>query len=143
MNSKERVKRAIEFGKPDRVPYSGANIIAGVFTSDIFPVLPTFNKDWQPKDSPPNYPHVDWRLINLGIYKWDTSKWNPPTPKNWHRIELMEVDEWGAYWYCLPDDNTMGHPSKPAIENWDDIDSINVPNTRWERFKLFNNFRPN
>jgi len=138
MNSKERVKRAIEFRNPDRVPYMGTNTIMGALTSDVFPIAPFPNKDWQPRDSPPNYPHIEPILMKLGLYNWDTSKWNPPPPRKWSKVERMEVDEWGSYWFCLANDNTMGHPSKPAIESWDELDKVHVPSTGWDRFKTMN-----
>jgi uroporphyrinogen-III decarboxylase len=135
MNSKERVKRTIEFRKPDRVPYAGTNSLLAALSSDVFPIAPFPNNEWQPKDSPPNYPHIDRRLIKFGIYRWDTSKWNPSPPKNWYKIPHTEIDEWGCYWDHRGD-ATMGHPSRPAINSWEELDSLQVPDG--SNRKIFN-----
>ena len=55
MNSKERVKAALHFNKPDKVPTF--NLIAG----DVFPVPVIFSKEWKPgwNDGEENlFPHV-------------------------------------------------------------------------------------
>ena len=139
MNSRERVKRAIEFKKPDRVPYMGANHLLGILKTDIFPIIAFPNKNWQPKDSPPNYPHVNPIFMNLGFWRWNTSNWNPPPPKNWHKIPHTEIDEWGSYWDHTGD-ATMGHPSDPAIKDWDELDSLQVPDgSNPKNFKVLKN----
>ncbi len=136
MNSRERVKRAIEFGNPDRVPYIGPNNLVSILSTDVFPIAGFPDPDWQPKDSPPNYPHVHPALMWFGLYKWDTSNWNPPPPRNWYKIPRTEIDEWGGIWDCL-DDSTMGHPSRPAIKSWEDLDSLTIPNaSNPKKFKL-------
>jgi len=146
MNSKERVTRAIEFGRPDRVPFISSNSILGILTTDVFPIVPFPNNEWQPQNSPPYYPHVDPIFMKLGLYKWDTSKWNPPPPKNWHELPHTEIDEWGSYWDHRGD-ATMGHPSKPAIESLDDLDSLIVPSgsnlKRLKYIKMLSKLFPN
>lgn len=137
MKSKERVKRAIEFGNPDRVPYISSNHLPGILTTDIFPIAPIPDSNFQPPDSPPNYPHVHPLLIQFGLYKWDTSKWpNGKPPRNWQRLPRIEIDEWNGIWDCV-DGKTMGHPSRPLIKTWDDLDKIRIPDgLNTDRLKL-------
>lgn len=47
MNSRERVRRAFHFDKPDTVPMSCINL-----KTDFFPIIQFHSRTWQPKDFP-------------------------------------------------------------------------------------------
>jgi len=102
MNSKERVKAALNFNKPDKVPTF--NLIAG----DVFPVPVIFSKEWKPgwNDGEENlFPHV------RGGYNWDRPNWAKNKPEyednNWRKIPHEEIDEWGCIWNMKGSDQNM------------------------------------
>ena len=118
MNRRERVKRAITYNKPDRVPKFK---IPFGDTSFLFNI-PQYN--WQPTEKNV-YPYFMSDIIRkLRLYRWRRPAW---AHKNWFAIEREEIDEWGCYWNKMAYDITMGHPGRPAIETWDQLDSWQVP----------------
>ncbi len=117
MNSKERVKSAIYFNKPDKVPIF--NLVAG----DIFPVPIIFSNDWNPgwnKGEEYLFPHI------RGGYNWERPDWAKKNPifegNNWRKIPHEEIDEWGCIWNMKGNDQNMGHPGRASLLNWDDFE---------------------
>ncbi|MBD3215409.1 MAG: hypothetical protein GF311_22560 [Candidatus Lokiarchaeota archaeon] len=117
MNSKELVKTAIHFEKPERVPY-----FKDVRGDMIFLILQP-SQNWKPgwKDGEEGlFPHIRTN------YEWDKPEWAKNNPKfekdEWRKIPHEEVDEWGCIWNMTGSDYTMGHPGKPIIENWKEFD---------------------
>lgn len=129
MNGYERVKRAIEFEGPDRVPKNYYHPLKG----DVIPVGVIPPSNWQPPE--PYYPFgVLPELIKLRI-------WRPgrPLPKNWQRTRHQAMDEWGCIWDVEGEVTSKGQIAKGALEDsWDLLDSLRVPDMKIpERYKLF------
>ncbi len=117
MNSKERVKAALHFNKPDKVPTF--NLIAG----DVFPVPVISSKEWKPGWNVGEenlFPHV------RGWYNWDRPDWAKNNPEyednNWRKIPHEEIDEWGCIWNMKGNDQNMGHPGRASLLDWDDFE---------------------
>ena len=130
MNGRERVRRAIKFNKPNKVPQYNLAF------ADVFPMLNIPSKNWQP-DEKNIYPHLPDDIIRkLRIYKWKRPEW---AKKKWWKYGREEIDEWGCYWVRSDNDKiTMGHPGRPAIENWDNLDNWLSPNVEDKKiYKLF------
>ncbi|MBD3343058.1 MAG: hypothetical protein GF353_28430 [Candidatus Lokiarchaeota archaeon] len=131
MNSKERVKRAFHFDKPDRVPMSQINL-----KTDFFPVSQYEPKSWQPLKYPP---HVQGGVTTIAkfffrnfVYNWKKkNRKQAGYPKKWWKEPNISIDEWGVLWKSSgteSDDITRGHPYKgPLQESWDDLDQYRIP----------------
>ena len=118
MNSKERVKAALRFMNPDKVPVF--NLAAG----DAYPIVITPSKNWKPgwnNEEEGLFPHI------RGSYKWDKPPWAQDNPlyegNNWRSIPHEEIDEWGNIWNMKGNDTDMGHPGRASLVDWDDYDS--------------------
>ena len=118
MNSLERVKAALLFKNPDKVPVF--NLVAG----DIFPIVLTQSKNWKPgwnKGEEGLFPHI------RGSYHWDKPSWalnNPQFEGNkWRSVPHEEIDEWGNIWNMKGDDTDMGHPGRASLVEWEDYDN--------------------
>jgi hypothetical protein len=90
MNSKERVRAAIHFNRPDRVPIF--NIVSG----DVAPMPLMPSKDWNPgfvENEIGLFPH------NKNPNTWESPDWVNNRPEfeggNWKNIPHEEVDEFG------------------------------------------------
>jgi hypothetical protein len=118
MNSKERVKRALTFNKPDRVP------IFNPPADDVFALLSMPSKSWQPNEKGV-FPHIDGFTTRVSNYKWKRPEW---AEERWWRFGHEEIDDWGCYWNKKALDSTMGHPGRPAIDTWDKLDQWEGPN---------------
>jgi uroporphyrinogen-III decarboxylase len=120
MNSIDRVKAAIHFQKPDRVPV--VNMIIG----DIFPLFPTPPKDWQPGHIPEEvgiFPAVEPLLMTLGFWKWNIPVWaKDPKFKHWWTLPHEEIDEFGTISESLGTHVRMAHPGRPILLDWKDLD---------------------
>jgi len=119
MNSKERVKAAIRFNNPDKVPVF--NLVAG----DVFPLPITYSKNWKPgwnQGEEGIFPHV------RGIYDWDRPDWVNKNPEfegnNWRKIPHEEIDEWGCIWNMKGNDQDMGHPGRASLLDWKNYDNF-------------------
>lgn len=144
MKSKERVKRAFHFNKPDRVPLTTFALRCDFF---VFPT--TTPKSFQPKNYPP---HI-WggataysSLLNLILgYKWKKRK-NLNLPRKWwnHENELLTIDEWGVIWKSGPTsvDFSMGHPHQgPFHDSWEGVEDYNSPDASDKsRYRFWNSF---
>lgn len=112
MNSIERVKAAIHFENPDKVPVVD-------FPGDMAFLPLTPSNDWQPgwaEDEMGLFPHS---LLGL---KWKEPDWVINNPKyrdgKWRNIHpRKELDEWGRYWN-MSAKGDIGHPGKPSLPDW-------------------------
>lgn len=124
INSIERVKAALKFENPDRVP-----VMKFFGKSDVFMMARIPPPQWQPghhESEKGLFPHVGHELIiKSGLWKWDMPDWAKDNPKykrnKWLKIEREEIDEWGNIWKRAGID-TMGHPGKPRLLDYKDMD---------------------
>jgi hypothetical protein len=131
MKSKERVIRALTFNKPDHIPIFKAPF------NDVFPLANLPPKSWQPNEQD-LYPHLITPLIrNLRLYRWKRPAW---APKDWWNYKREEIDQWGCFWtHGGKNDLTMGHPGRPAIDTWDQLETWEGPDTADKNvYKLLN-----
>ncbi len=122
MNSIERVKAAIHFSSPDRVPVYKAGL------GDVLPMPMMPSKNWQPGHNEKEaglFPfHYDDRWIKLGLYRWKKPQWAKARAyKSWLRIPHEEIDEFGCIWNRDGNNTSMGHPGKPALPDWAGYDN--------------------
>ncbi|MHA1803297.1 MAG: uroporphyrinogen decarboxylase family protein [Promethearchaeota archaeon] len=117
MDSLERVKAALYFNYPDKVPVF--NLVGG----DVFPIPLTYSKNWKPgwnEGEQGLFPHV------RGHYNWDRPEWAKNNPEyegtNWRKIPHEEIDEWGCIWNLKGNDTDMGHPGRPSLLDWNNYD---------------------
>ncbi len=122
MKSKERVKRALTFNKPDHVPIYKLSFTPPY--NDVFAIFNLPLKSWQPCEKN-IYPHAITNLIQkLRLYRWKRPDW---APKDWWKHAREEIDQWGCYWNRSENDLTMGHPGRPAIDTWDKLETWEGP----------------
>lgn len=117
INSIERVKAALKFENPDKVP-----IWKAFEESDVFFMSRIPSRRWQPGHDESEkglFPHLGSDIIvESGLWKWDMPDWaknNPNYEKNrWLKINREEIDEWGNIWKRagIP---TMGHPGRATL----------------------------
>ncbi|MHA1479048.1 MAG: hypothetical protein ACTSPU_12700, partial [Promethearchaeota archaeon] len=107
MNSKERVKAALQFKNPDIIP------VFDQAAGDAFPIIITPSKSWKPgwnEGEEGLFPHI------RGSYNWDKPSWAQDNPlyegNNWRSIPHEEIDEWGCIWNMKGNDTDMGHPGR-------------------------------
>ncbi|MHA2183407.1 MAG: uroporphyrinogen decarboxylase family protein [Promethearchaeota archaeon] len=115
MNSRERVRAALHFKNPDKVP------VFNLAFGDIGPIPLIYSQTWKPgwnKGEEGLFPHV------RGSYNWDRPEWakyNPNYEGNkWRSIPHEEIDEWGCIWTMKGNDQNMGHPGRPSLLDWKD-----------------------
>jgi len=129
LNSIERVKAALNFKGPDKVP-------VWKFTqgSDIYTFFSLPSKNWRPGHSENEkglFPHIPEYLIRYSLWKWDTPEWAKDSKyKDWFRLPREEIDEFGTIW-IMGGVNTMGHPGRPSLANYSKMD------------EYFHNYTPN
>ncbi|MFX1298685.1 MAG: uroporphyrinogen decarboxylase family protein [Promethearchaeota archaeon] len=130
MKGKERVKRALNFDKPDRIPKY--KLLFG----DVISLNNLPPKSWQPNERGV-YPHSANELLRkLRLYRWKRPDW---APKDWWKHEREEIDEWGCYWNKTENDLTMGHPGRPAIDTWDKLETWEGPDAANPKVYSFTN----
>ena len=121
MKSKERVKAALHFKNPDKIP------VFNVLKGDIASLLIGTSKSWTP----------GWRSIEKGLFpygispnSWERPDWTQNEPDfegvNWKKIPHEEVDEWGRIWNFKGGDIDKGHPGRPSIIDIKEIDEYLV-----------------
>lgn len=115
MNSIERVKAAIYFNNPDRVPTY--NLVSG----DLLPLPMVMPKNWRPgwgEGEEGLFPYV------RGAYNWERPEWANNNPlyegENWRKIPHQEIDLWGCIWNQSGKNDTIGHPGRASLPSWDD-----------------------
>ncbi len=134
MNSKERVKCAFHFNKPDKVP-----LLCISPKSDFFALLQFEPRSWQPTNYPPHVLGGDTTLANPFI-RWIAYSWKKKYrkiagyPKKWWEVPHKSIDEWGIIWQSSgtkSKDKTLGHPIKGPLEkNWDNLDDLTIPDAK-------------
>ncbi|MCP4762504.1 MAG: hypothetical protein GY870_12050, partial [archaeon] len=124
MNSIERVKAAIHFDKPDKVP------IYKIGLGDVFPMSAMPYKEWQPgynEGEEGLFPHtMDDFVIKSKVWRWKKPAWakkleeKDPRYKdnNWLKVKREEIDQWGCIWMRNGTNATMGHPGRPSLPDW-------------------------
>ncbi len=122
MNPIERVRAAIHFENPDRVPVYKAGL------GDILPMAMLPPKSWQPGHAEHErglFPfHSDDMVIKLGLWRWRKPDWaKSPKYRRWLTLPREEVDEFGVVWNREGRNETLGHPGKPCLEDWSDYDT--------------------
>ncbi len=130
MDSVERVRKAIKFEGPDRVP-----IISMTYRHNDFGVLFELPpRDWLPPD--PYYPYT------MGDFVMRTHLWTPKKdyPKGWMDSSYRAVDEWGSEWEMDGNVNrSLGAFKTPPLKDWSDLDRWKAPDphdqTRYERLE--------
>ncbi|MBN2149990.1 MAG: hypothetical protein JW839_00960 [Candidatus Lokiarchaeota archaeon] len=126
MNSRERVKRAIEFGRPDRVPYYGLTL-----ASDVMPMTIITPKSWQPE--PPYMPYVDQLELTFGT--WRSKR---KLPRGWIKTKHVAIDEWGVVWERNGAITSLGQVLDSPIKTWDDLERYQLPDPHNPaRYSLF------
>ena len=120
LNSIERVKAALNFKGPDKVPVWKFSSGSDVYTLSSLP-----SKNWRPGHSENEkdlFPHVPDYLINYRLWKWDKPEWaKDPKYKDWLLLPREEVDEFGTIWK-MAGVNTMGHPGRPSLTDYSKLD---------------------
>ncbi|MFX0031872.1 MAG: uroporphyrinogen decarboxylase family protein [Candidatus Hodarchaeota archaeon] len=145
MNSRERVKRAFHYEKPDRIPIFCMNLLKSDFLYGIL-----FNpKLWQPNNYPPHVPgginSISKLYYRLLVYNWKNEiRKRAKYKKKWWKDPHISIDEWGILWKSAgteSKDITKGHPFLgPLQKNWDNLDSFELPNgSNPDRFRLIRN----
>ena len=122
MTGKERMKKAIHFQCPDRIPISIEDALL------LFMVPP---QAWQP--AAPYYPYVHQLIIRAGLWKPERR-----LPDDWLDLTRTAIDEWGTLWK-VSRIAPQGEVEKGALEqSWDLLDHCQPPDfSDWERFAFF------
>jgi len=124
MNSIERVKAAMRFTGPDRVPVWKAGL------GDVFPMPMLPSKLWRPGHAEYEkglfpYTSAD-EIIKLRLWKWHRPDWaKAPAYKNWLALDRQEVDEWGIIWNLKGGNTSIGHPGRAVLSDW----------SQWEEYQ--------
>ncbi|MFW9882098.1 MAG: uroporphyrinogen decarboxylase family protein [Candidatus Thorarchaeota archaeon] len=119
MKSIERVKAALNFIKPDKVPVwkfgSG---------SDVYVLASLPSKDWKPghsKNEVGLFPHETEFFISYGLWNWEKPEWaQNPNYEDWIGLPREEIDEFGTIW-IKSGINTMGHPGRPSLADYSQL----------------------
>lgn len=118
MNSIERVKKAIKFEGPDRVPIISLSSPHNDF--GLMVELPP--KEWNAPEG--YYPYIMGNvMIKIGM--WAPTK---EYPAGWMDKPHTAMDEWGTVW---GDDggkySSLGQAKRPAIQDWKDLETWVAP----------------
>ena len=121
MTSRERMKKAIHFQGPDRVPIS---------FKDLFPLFLIPPSSWQPQE--PYYPYLHPWIIKTRL--WRSRR---KLPRGWPKQTRICIDEWGTTWKMSPIAN-QGETVKGAFEDgWHLLDDYKPPDFKdWSRYRL-------
>ena len=120
LNSFERVKAALNFRSPDKVPVW--KFSSG---SDVYSLAASPSKNWRPgyhENEIGLFPHVNEYLIKYGLWEWDKPEWaKNPKYKDWLNLSREEIDEFGTIW-IRKGINTMGHPGRPSLTDYSKLE---------------------
>ena len=143
INSFERVRAALNFSEPDRVPVMNFsdNYLELLVYSDVFPMVLSASKSWMPG-------HSD-NEIGLfpkpgdPFYRWKKPVWaSDPKYKDIRKGTHELIDEWGCIWNKSPHIYNIGHPGRPSLPDWDTLDDYIAqyfPNpNETDRYRVFN-----
>jgi len=122
MNSIERVKAAVQFKGPDRVPVYKAGL------GDVLPMCMLPSKNWSPgfdEHERGLFPyHYDDTYVKLRMWRWKKPDWARASEyRDWLKLPREEVDEFGAIWIREGENRSLGHPGRPVLADWADYDS--------------------
>jgi len=122
MNSIERVRAALRFQRPDRAPVWKAGL------GDVLPLPMLPAASWQPGHHPSErglFPFVgDDKVIRWRLWRWDRPDWARFSHfHNFLTLPREEVDEWGGIWKREGRNESMGHPGRPGLPDWQDLDA--------------------
>jgi uroporphyrinogen decarboxylase len=117
MNSIQRVKAAIHFTGPDRVPV----FLAGL--ADVAPMMMIPPRSWRPGHAAHEeglFPYVsDAEVVRFGLWRWRRPDWAAGGEfRKWLSLPRREVDEWGVIWAKDPAAASIGHPVGAALPDW-------------------------
>ena len=121
MNSLERVKAAIKFEGPDKVP-----TWSFIGNGDVFSLARIPSMRWQPGHNENEnglFPHLgDDLILKAGLWKWKRPEWaKAPEFTKWNKVSREEIDEWGNIWIRKGVD-TMGHPGRPTLTDYSQME---------------------
>lgn len=121
MGRKERVKRAMEFRGPDRVPHQ---------KKDFWFLFHVPAQTWQPPE--PFYPYVHPWAVQTGAWKWKKRR-----DQKWLQDDRIAMDEFGTVWKTSGR-TSLGETVKgPLEEGWHLLDHYRLPDMKdWSRFAL-------
>ncbi len=125
MKPVDRVKAALHFSKPDRIPvFNLMGLYNLIFKNDVYPMNVMPPKSWQPgwaADEVGMFPHF---VLPLG-WKWNEPEWvKQPEYINWKNQDHEEIDEWGCIWKQIAGSTDMGHPGRPSLTDWSDLEKF-------------------
>ncbi|MHA1672575.1 MAG: uroporphyrinogen decarboxylase family protein [Promethearchaeota archaeon] len=143
MKSYERVKAALKFSDPDRIPIMNfMNLKTIVFDSDVFPMGAFPSSNYNPgfgEGEEGFYPRTQVSFARAPVQKWRKL----PEWKNKQEGFHLQKDEWGCIWEYNPAHHNLGHPGEASLKNWEDLDSYME---KWEpnpdearRYRLMGN----
>lgn len=113
MQSKKRIEKVMDLEIPDRIPFDGIF----PFRSDIYYMLLSPSKSWQPEDKPEVFPNVNSLVLKYKGWKWTPKNWTPP--ETWRFQARTGIDEFGCLWEFKEADNFKGYPIGSHLTNWD------------------------
>jgi hypothetical protein len=121
VTGKERVRRAIEFAGPDKVPHQ---------KRDYWFLVHVPPQSWQPPDG--SYPYLHPLILQSGVWKWEARE-----DLEWLDEEREAIDEFGTVWR-VSGAAPLGIPQKGPLEDgWHLLDGYSLPDMKnRERFKL-------
>ncbi|TFG28250.1 MAG: hypothetical protein EU532_05655 [Promethearchaeota archaeon] len=150
MNSIERVRAALKFKRPDKVPF-----FQFPGKSDIIIIPRTPSHHWHPGHNEKEkglFPYMAIpEIMKLGFWKWQKPEWaKGPKYKNWMELPRKSIDEWGVIWDHSELD-TVGHPYKSPLSDYTQMEEYfaeHTPNSDekeiFEPFiKLYDKFAKN
>ncbi len=120
MTGRERVRRAVEFEGPDRVPRQKRDFWF------LFHVPPM---SWQPPDG--YYPYVHPGAVQSRAWRWKKRK-----DSKWLKEDRIAIDEFGTVWKASGR-TSLGETLKgPLQDGWELLEDYKLPDMKdWDRFK--------
>ncbi|MFX0070772.1 MAG: uroporphyrinogen decarboxylase family protein [Candidatus Hermodarchaeota archaeon] len=124
MKSVERVKAAINFSFPDKIP------VWKIGGGDMFDMMMIPPQNWNPGHDESEkglFPHAAMDIfIAHGLWEWEKPEWVLKNPmyegNNWMKFKREEIDTWGCIWNRTNELASMGHPGRPSLPNWKNLD---------------------
>jgi hypothetical protein len=126
LKSLERVKAALHFTGPDKVP------VWKIGSGDVFGMAMVPSEKWKPghsEDEQGLFPHAfDDIVVQSGLWKWEKPNWANSNPKyaglDWLNVKREEIDIWGNIWIRRGDGSSMGHPGRSSLTDWNNLDKF-------------------
>ncbi|MHA2399801.1 MAG: uroporphyrinogen decarboxylase family protein [Promethearchaeota archaeon] len=119
-NSIERVRAALNFKSPDKVP-----VWKFSRGSDVHSLFALPSKNWHPghyENEIGLFPHVDGNLIRYELWNWEKPEWaEDPKYNDWLTLPRENIDEFGTIWN-IGGINTMGHPGRPTLTDYSKLE---------------------